>query len=230
MKFNIGKREIVFNSDTKEISYNWKVFTPAVRTFWDMEDMYSSWEKLEKNTWLYFMYRDVFFNEDDKELLRKNNIRFDITIILPYVFWAELNKTYWHYHPKNKNWDDFQELYQVLSWEAIYLQQNKQKVFYTKALMWDAVNMDKSFWHITINSSETELFVMANLVDDTFSSVYNDYELNNGWMYYLKNNLWEINNNYSNVPKIEEEKKKFWVENSIYDDFIENSEKFNYLH
>ena len=231
MLFKIWERELDFNLDTKEIIYKDNIFTPSIRTFWDMKDLYSNWSMNKKDDdWLYFMYRDVSFNEKDKELLKSNNIRYDITIILPDTFWWELSKTYGHYHPKNKSGKDFEELYQVLNWEAIYLQQNEKEVFFTKALAWESVNMKESFWHITINPSKENLLVMANLVDDTFSSIYNDYETNKGWNYYLFEAWWEINPNYNNSLELDEGHEKFPVEVSIYDDFLKNPEKFNYLH
>jgi len=232
MKFNVWNRELYFDIETKEITYNSKKFIPSIRTFWDMKNLYKSvWEDYKReDVGLYFMYRDVFFNDDDKKILKNNNIRYDITIILPDILWWELNKTYWHYHPKNSKWKDFEELYQVLKGEAIYLQQNKKEVFYTNAKQWDSVNMDESFWHITINPSKDNLLIMANLVDDTFSSIYNDYSTNKGWNYCFFEKWWEINSNYNNSLELAESNKKFPVEISIYDDFLTNPEKFNYLH
>ena len=230
MKFKIWTRELEFNQETKIITYKNQIFTPNVRTYWDMKDMYKYKNDLKDNEWLYYMYRDVYFDDNDLNILRENKIRFDITIILPQLFWDEYNKTYWHYHPLNSNKKSFQELYQVLSWNAIYLLQNDKKVSYTEAKWWDAVNMWESFWHITINPSETEVLVMANIVDDTFESIYNDYKTKNGWMYYYSKKWWYKNPNFDIVPEIEEDKTKFDITTSIYDDFIKNPEKFNYLH
>ncbi len=232
MKFKIWNRELEFDINIQEIIFNKKVFKPSVRTFWDMQNLYM-WDfdkNISKDKPLYFMYRDVFFGEADKILLDDNNIRFDITIILPFEFWWELSKTYGHYHPKNPNWKYYQELYQVLSWEAVYLQQNNEKVFFTKAKSREAVNMDESFGHITINPSKNNLLVMANLVDKNFSSIYNDYETKKGWNYYLYEDSWRKNENYDSNIKLEESDKKFQVDISIYDDFLNNPEKFNYLH
>ena len=232
MKFKIWNRELEFNIETKKITYKEKIFTPSIRTFWDMKDLYENVESDYKseNEGLYFMYRDVFFDDKDWDLLKSNHIRYDITIILPHVFWWELSKTYWHYHPKNSSGKDFEELYQVLNWEATYLQQNKNEVFFTKAIAWESVNMKETFWHITINSSKDNILVMANLVDATFSSVYDDYKTNKGWNYCLFENWWKINSNYNNDLELNEIDEKFPVEVSIYDDFLKNPEKFNYLH
>jgi len=230
MKFNIWNRELVFNEDTKEIKFEDKIFTPSVRTYWDMKELY--WKSfIEDDYWLYYMYRDVYFSEDDKKILKNNDIRYDITIIIPKLINWEYNKTYWHYHPLNKNGKRYQELYQVLSWKAIYSQQKSDSVFFTQAQEWDAVNMEESFWHITINPTEDKVLVMANLVDDSFSSEYNEYKENKWWAYYFYNNWWKVNKNYTSVADLKERKELYGSDSkSIYDDFIQTPEKFNYLH
>ena len=230
MKFKIWKRELKFNLETKEIIYKDKIFTPAIRTYWDMKSMYKQSSDLKLDHWLYFMYRDVFFDEKDKKILRENKIRYDITIILPELIWKEYNKTYGHYHPKNSLWKKYQELYQVISWNAIYLQQSDNKNFFTITNSGQAVNMDEWFWHITINNTKKDLLIMANLVDETFDSTYDDYKKNIWWTYYLLKDWWEKNYNYKNELRLEEGTQKFDIDISIYDDFINNPKKFNYLH
>jgi len=230
MKFNIWKRELEFNQETKIITYKDKVFKPSIRTFGDMKELYNKWT-IKDDYGLYYMYRDIYFDDDNKQLLRKNNIRYDITIILPKIISGEYNKTYWHYHPLNKKLRNYQELYQVLSWKAIYLQQNKNKAFFIEANTWNSVNMEEWFWHITINPNKYDVLIMANLVDDSFSSNYNEYKKNKWWMYYLYTNWWETNEYYIEVPNLEEDNKLFPSDSgSIYDDFLKNPEKFNYLH
>lgn len=231
LKFKVWDRDLFFDKQTKKLFYKSMVFSPDLRTFWDMKELYH-WEieNINNSEVLYYMYRDVYFDLEEKALLSTNKIRYDITIIVPKVIWWEYNKTYWHFHPKNESWRYFQELYQVLNGEAIYLQQNDNEVFYTKALKWEAVNMEESFWHITINPSENNYIVMANLVDETFSSVYNEYKTNKWWNYFLCIEWWKKNHNYIDKLDLIEKTDKFTVEKSIYDDFLKNPEKFNYLH
>lgn len=233
--FYVWDRKIAFDTISKEIRYKSRAFTPSVRTFWDIKDLYSEkqidWtsEVLDDNYELYFMYRDVSFESGDVDLFRKNNIRYDITILVPKLFWKEYNKTYWHFHPSNKSWSKYQEVYNVLSWEAIYLQQKEDEVFYTKASAPKSVNMDEWFWHVTINPSKDNFLVMSNLVDDSFDSIYDDYKTKK-WANYLYKTTWfEKNKNYDNSLEIKESSKYFESEN-IYDDFLKNPEKFNFLH
>lgn len=229
MKFNIWDRELFFDIDKKVIIYKDKIFIPSIRTYSDMEKLYKTPVNIDKNTWLYYMFIDVYFSEEDKEVLRRNNIRYDITILIPYVFWNEFNKTYGHFHPKNKDENDYREIYQVLSWEAIYLQQNNNEVFYTKAVVWDQVIMETWFWHVTINSNEEKFLIIANYVEEWWNSIYNEYEKLN-WANYIFNRNWfEKNLNYNNDLKLIEKKSKFG-NTSMYDDFFNESEKFNFLH
>jgi len=232
IQFKVWNRDLEFNLDSKEITYKDKIFTPSIRTLWDMKDLYhSDFEKLKDEKWLYFMYRDVYFEELDKVLLDDNKIRYDITILLSHDFWGEYNKTYWHYHPKNSEWKHFQELYQILYGTAIYLQQNEQKTIFTKANTHDAVNMDESFGHVTINPSDKDILIMANLVDADFDSVYDDYKEKKWARYmYFKNDIWQKNDLYKDDIILEESSSKFDSSDSIYDDFLQNQEKFNYLH
>lgn len=230
MKFNIWDRELEFDLKTKNIKYKNKIFTPTVRTFWDMQNLYLRHNNINNSKKLYFMYRDIYFDVKDKQILKNNSFRYDITIILPILIWDEFNKTYWHYHPKNKIWNQYQELYQVLSWEAIYLQQNEKKVFYTKAISWDSVNMDEWFWHITINNTTDKVLIMANLVDNSFSSLYEEYKIQKWWMYYFLKNTFIKNPNINTVAKIQQSTKKYNIQKSLYDDFLQTPEKFNFLH
>ncbi len=229
MKFKIWNRELDFDPEKQVIKYKDKIFTPAIRTYGDMEKLYESKLDLDKNTWLYFMFRDVFFEDNDKKILDKNNIRYDITILSPQMFWEEYNKTYGHYHPKNKEGNDYREIYQILSWNAIYLQQNKNEIFYTKAQIWDQVVMETWFGHVTINPSDTEYLIMANYVEGWWNSIYNEYR-DFSWANYLyKTNWFELNKLYNNSIELLEKNDIFWV-SSMYDDFFENPKKFDFLH
>ena len=132
----------------------------------------------DENSPLYLMYRWVYLTKEDKQLFENNNLRYDITIILPKVIWVEYNKTFWHYHPQKEDGTYFEEVYNVLHWTAIYLQQNNKKTFYTKVKSWESALMKSSFWHVTINPSN-DFLVMANIVSNNFSSIYDDYKEKN---------------------------------------------------
>lgn len=229
MKFKIWENELEFNINTKEIKYWDKVFKPSVRTFWDMKSLYKDWIDIDNDKWLYFMYRWVYMNSDDKKIFEENNCRYDITILLPEIIWDEFNKTYWHYHPLKNDWRKYEEIYQVLSWNAIYLQQNDNEVKFTNAFTWDKIVMNESFGHITINSSDENILIMSNIVDSTFESEYWEYKELKWWNYYYKLWWFEKNPNYKNNISISESEELFeWWD--MYEDFLINPEIFNFLH
>lgn len=228
MKFNIGEVELEFDEQTHELKLDDKKIIPAIRTFADMKDMYSDYDKIEDKHWLYFMFRWVYLNKDDKTLFEKNNMRYDVTVILPEIIWKELNKTYWHYHPSKIDGKKFEEIYEVLSWSAIYLQQNDNEVKFTDAFAWDKVVMDESFWHITINPSDEEVLVMANIVNDSFESEYWNYKEFKWGNYYYTVKWFEKNPNYKNDLEIKESEELFeWWD--MYEQFLDDPEKFNFL-
>ncbi len=230
MRFSIWNKDLEFDTRTKEIKYKNLIFTPDVRTFGDIKDLYQKWDKIEDDFGMYYMYRWLYLSEDDKKVFEKNNMRYDITILVPKIISLEHNKTFGHFHPKNSSWKHFKEIYEVLEWSCIYLQQNKKEVFYTNAFPWDKVIMRDWFWHVSINPSWTEYLIMADISDSTFESNYDEYK-NNSWANFLyKTWWWEKNPNYKNDLEIKEDFDKFWEVMNIYDDFLSEPSKYNFLH
>ena len=229
MEFNIGEKEIEFDIENNKLIFDNKVISPSIRTYWDMKDIYSEKEDRDSNEWLYFMFRWVYLNKLDESKFEENWLRYDVTVIIPDIIWKEFNKTYGHYHPSNIKWNKFQEIYEVLSWSAIYLQQNNKEVKFTDAFSWDKVVMDESFWHITINPSNEDILVMANIVDSSFDSEYWEYKESNWWNYYYTTSWFVKNPNYINELEIKESEELYeWWD--MYDQFLNNPEKFNFLH
>ena len=67
---------------------------------------------------LYFMYRDVY---------KKSDIRFDITLIPANSINKECVKTHGHYHPKSEDGLAYPELYQILRGKCTFILQKKNK-------------------------------------------------------------------------------------------------------
>lgn len=230
MKFYIWKKEIEFDEIEGNILLDNKKILPSIRTYGDMKNMYSKENiNISDKEWLYLMFRWVYLDENSKSLFKKNDLRYDITIILPKIIWNEFNKTYWHYHPLNKSWKRFEEIYEVLSWSALFLQQNNSNVKYTSATSWDKVIMEEWFGHVTINPSDKEILVMANIVDDTFESEYWEYKELKWANYYYTTDGFIKNPNYKKEGTITESKALFEWED-MYLQFIDNPDKFNFLH
>lgn len=229
MIFKIWNTDVEFIESTKQLKVWDKLISPSIRTYSDMENMYIQKENLNKEEGLYFMYRWVYLNEDDRKLFEDNKSRYDITILIPELVWDEYNKTFGHYHPANEKWNRYQEIYQVLSWHAIYLQQNNNEANFTNAFSWDKVVMKEWFWHVTINPSDEDILVMSNIVDETFDSEYGEFKENKGATHYYTTSWFIKNTNYKNNLEIIEKQELFdgW---DMYEQFLDNPEKFNFLH
>ncbi len=186
----------------------WKGFLPepSVRTVGDMECVLADPDgvELDSATPLYSMYRDLAMNETDREILSRQNIRYDITVIPPAVLSGEYVKTKGHYHPENPAGIGYPELYQVLAGEARFLLQHKDlsDVVAVSASAGEFVLIPPGYGHVSINPGK-EVLVMANLVSTLFQSEYAVYEEMQGGAYYaMDGNGWNQNPRYSSVTPI----------------------------
>ena len=228
MKFKIWDRELKFTLKTWEINYEDLVFKPEIITYWDMKDMYLKDKKTNDDFPLYFVYKNIFFSNSDEKILEEYNLNYSIIVIVPKNFQGEYSKTYGYSHSIKADWKKYQEIYEVLYWKAVYLQQNKNEVFYTIAKIWKKIIIEESFWHIIINKSNEELLITASLVNKNSKPICEEYKDLNGWNYFLLNSWWVKNPKYENKIIIKKKNNKFkWV--SIYDDFIKFPKKFSFL-
>ena len=165
----------------------------------------------------YFMYRNVRLAKDEGEL-KDRNLRFDLTVIPKNMLGKEYIKTLGHYHPKKLGTAySYPELYYVVSGQATYILQRKSAdnrvddVILARVTAGNAIIMPPGYGHVTINELN-ETLVMANWVDATFESEYQDYERLQGAAYYLENNFGSAkavaNENYINSPQVREMKAK----------------------
>ncbi len=128
---------------------------------------------------MYFMYRNV---------LKKDGMRYDITMIPPGPVGGEAPKTHGHYHPKSEDGLAYPEVYQVLTGRAVFIMQKKNRngsvdVSIVSAKARDVVLIPSGYGHVTVNSGN-ETLVLANLVYDMFEPVYHEYDENRGAAYY----------------------------------------------
>jgi glucose-6-phosphate isomerase len=161
---------------------------------------------------LYYMFRDVSKNEEDKKRIKERELRYDITIIPPNTLGAEFVKTAGHYHPLLPGSQmTYPEMYEVLEGEAHYLLQRREEergtekitdVIVVKAKEGDKVIIPPNYGHVTINPSETTL-KMANWVARVFSSIYEPMRVKGGAAYFeLTNGEFIKNEKYGAVPDI----------------------------
>ncbi|WP_165077869.1 glucose-6-phosphate isomerase family protein [Methanogenium sp. MK-MG] len=172
---------------------------PSLRTVGDMAGVLAAPDgELDPATPLYYMYRDLAMSADDRDILSRQNLRYDITVIPPAVLGGEYVKTKGHYHPDSPSGIGYPELYQVLSGEAHFLLQRKDlsDVVAVAASAGEFVMIPPGYGHVSINPGE-EVLVMANLVSTRFESEYALYEeMQGGAFYGMEKNGWEKNPRY----------------------------------
>ncbi|MFP4006134.1 MAG: glucose-6-phosphate isomerase family protein [Candidatus Hadarchaeia archaeon] len=181
-----------------------------VRRAKDMEEVIidKEWLKRNRETELYYMYRDLW-KKGDKETIERNNLRYDITIIPDEKMGEEYVKTKGHYHPEASEGVTYPELYAVLEGKAHYILQKVVKgkledVVLIRAETGEKALIPPGYGHITINTGDKPL-KMANWVDSTFDSIYGDMlNLEGGAYYELTTGEFIENENYESVPELRE--------------------------
>ena len=154
------------------------------------------WAKTASNFELYFMYRGI---------KRKQELRYDITIIPPKMLGREFVKT-----KGNCNSKKFQELYTVLKGRAIFLLQKIKKqvvldIFAIKAGKGDWVIIPPEYYVVTINSLKQELKI-GNWVSEKNNNIYKELEKMKGAGYFYTTSGWVKNKTYKKIQKLRFEK------------------------
>lgn len=193
----------------RRLEFGGKISEPSVRRVDDMKEVIydKGWLKSAGNLDLYYMYRDLSLSRRDEEIIKKNGLRYDITIIPPRVLGAEYVKTVGHYHPPVPEAKlSYVEVYEVLNGEAHYLLQKCQNgyvrdVVLIKAGRGDKVIIPPDYGHVTINPSNKELR-MCNWIGRDFSSIYEPIKEKGGAAYFELVTGFVKNENYGNVPEL----------------------------
>jgi len=170
--------------------------TPDIRKLSDLKNVVfdRKWFETADDDDLYFMYRG---------LEKKDELRYDITVIPAKILGNEYNKTKGHFHVGH-----FQELYIVLEGNAIFLMQKLDEneniidVYAVKAKKGESVIIPSNYGHITINPDKEKELKMANWMCDICKSDYSLFEKMHGACYYYTLNGWVKNENYKEVPEL----------------------------
>src|SRR3989338_3234016 len=198
-KLDAKKHSLILGKDLNKVK-------PVVRRLKEMKEVLVR-KDITKPAELYYMYRDLRENKDEFDI-RKNKLRYDVTIIRPDRLGNEFMKTAGHYHP-----GDFGELYEVLSGSAWCLLQKRnagderiiEDVILVKAETGDKIVIPPGYGHILINITGDYL-VTSNWVSAEFSSEYELYEKAGGAAYYIfEDSLgerFEVNPYFKKVPRI----------------------------
>jgi glucose-6-phosphate isomerase len=187
---------------------NFKNKLPNIRYLNDMRDILydQKWAAKAPNMELYYMYRGIN---------KKDDLRYDITIIPPKMLGKEFVKTKGHYHIGS-----FGEIYIVLQGKAIYLMQKTEKnrvvdVFAVKAKKGDVVLIPPDYGHITINPSKKEELKTANWVSIKCRSDYKPIEKMGGGCWFYTAGGWVKNKNYKKIPELRFEKPRKTMPKSL---------------
>ena len=194
----------------KKLIFGEYVVEPDIRMLNDMKDVIydKEWLKKSKNMELYYMYRDLALSDEDREIMRREKLRYDITLIPSMNLGMEFIKTYGHYHPEIDGLGiSYAEVYEVIEGEAHYLLQKLENgrivdVVLIKAKKLDKVIIPPNYGHITINPGKNTL-IMANFVSSEFSSIYEPIKEKGGGAYFeLTDGRLIRNENYGRIPDI----------------------------
>ncbi len=146
----------------------------------------------------YYMFRRVYRNPEDLDVMKEKDLRFDITIIPPMKFGIEYAKTYGHYHPKHQK-VSFPEVYEIINGKAIILLQREKEnvveVLIIQAKEGDKIVIPPDFGHVTVNIGQENL-VMSNWVSTRFTSLYGPFKERRGAAIYITEKGIIINRNY----------------------------------
>jgi len=231
---------IEFDENQNKLLADGEEVIPDIRKLLEMKDVVFNKNFINeenRNDIIYYMFRGTGYGKNDG-VFKAHNVRYDVTVILPYNLGGEFNKTLGHYHAIAEDGMSFPEIYEILSGKAVYLIQkdNGDGSFDVKLInanKGDRVIMPPNYGHISINVGEEPL-IEANLVSTQFQSNYEPIKKMNGGALYLTNdgNI-IINKNYKKltVSIVNAEKIEFlnYSYKTLYDEFIAHPEHFDFL-
>ncbi len=189
-----------------ELQFGDLFFKPEIRRAIDLKPVLAFPEKLISDFEAYYMFRDIYESDEDREAITRARLRYDFTIIPPAEIGGENVKTYGHYHPENSFGLTYPEIYQVIEGEALFIIQRGEwgrvlDCVAIEAEKGDLVLVPPNFGHVTINPTE-EVLLTSNWVCRDFTSIYEPYTNLRGACYYYLGGEWAKNPKYSEVPPL----------------------------
>lgn len=199
-------------NDPSKLVYYGKEFTADVRRVRDMESviMDKEWARANPDVPLYYMFRNLFRSENDRDMMQKLGVRYCRTTILPVNLGREFNKTLGHGHAVAKNGLTYPEIYEVLDGKAHFVFQrvdgrNALEVILIRACKGDRIIVPPNMEHFTINPTNQKL-ELADIAA-IFPSDYRGVVERQGAAYFeLSDGSWLRNPNYEKAAEIVEKR------------------------
>lgn len=197
IKLDETKPKLLFDKALVKVS-------PDIRTINQMRPVLLN-RMIKKPRRLYYMYRGISLLKD-KDIIAKNNLRFDITVIRPGKLGDEFIKTFGHYHT-----GVYPEVYEILSGQALCLLQKVSThdeqvlldVILVKAKRGDKIVILPGYGHSLINPSLNRCLVTANWISTKFNSQYDAYRKAGGASYFFyANKKLKKNSYFKKAPKL----------------------------
>ncbi len=164
-----------------------RAIRPSIRTFSELADVLKDQPQGAGDA--YYMYREV---------MKSNDLRYDITVIPQWKNEDECAKTYGHCHPVAEKKLTYPEVYQVLDGDAFFILQKELMngaffVSIVEAEKGDVLLIPPNFCHASINAAKKDL-LLANIVADVFTPNYSMFKRNHGAAYYVLGNKTIVQN------------------------------------
>ena len=189
----------------------------SIRLLEEMKDLVYDQEWLKKanlKTELYYVWRDMAENEQDKEKISQNGLGYDLTQFAPLTLGKECNKTFGHTHSLVPGANlAYPEIYEVLEGQVQFLFQkfnNDQieDIFTVNCQAGDKFIVQPGYAHFSISPTNQKT-LMANWEATASQHDYKEIERLKGAGYYAlkseKGIEWIKNPNYSSLPELRTE-------------------------
>ncbi len=232
LDLQLNNFKLIYDNDQYAVEPKPREYTEAIPVYLKKDD---------HKQMLYWMYR-YFEAKKNLKKFEKANLEYDLTVIKSGQIGDEFIKTVGHYHAKVPRVDTtYPEVYEVIEGSLEYLLQskpdkkNKFDVILVVAEAGDKVVVPPGYGHISINVGK-DVSVSSNLqkADLPASADYDFYQNHEGGAFYRTEKGLEPNPKYKieNLRVVKpKEKPEFGLETgkSLYESFLKNPEKFDYL-
>jgi len=183
---------------------------PIVRRVRELEPVLydsSSCKYVDPELAVYTVYRTLWADDDERSILQKHGLRYDVTDMPPLTLGEEYVKTFGHEHlPCGGVWSH-PELFEILEGKACFLVQRYRgeevvDVSLVAAGEGDVVLVPPSCGHVMINASSNRL-IAGNLISRYCSQTYQRFVDRKGGAYFLlKGERLVRNENYPSLPEV----------------------------